>query len=342
MRSLQWRLAGWFAISLIVVVGLFEALTIMQLRYELRVEQWERVHPDNPDFILHGTYSEAEINDIVGHVLHDSLLLSFPAALVALLLGRYLARKSLRPVAAINRQLQSIDARRLDARVEVTDADVELATITRNINGLLERVEGSYRDVSEFSLRVAHELRTPLTLMRLQLEESAVKIEPELAESLQDELRRLEGFVEQCLLIARAERGQLETTREPVNLSAILGDILEPFRLLAREQGRKIVESKKEVPLIRTSDWAIRQILQNLLTNALCHGEGSIRTEVGVRGSEVELLISNRIDATRKSGTGLGLRIVEALAQADGSLQFGVSESASHFTARLYWPIAHY
>lgn len=168
-------------------------------------------------------------------------MISLPVAVLALLLGRYLARKSLRPVAEINQQLQQIGTVNLNARIQTRDADSELETITQNINALLERIETGYGEMAEFSAQVAHELRTPLTLMRLQLEDASTKIDPELSEGLQDELQRLESYVDQCLLIARAERGQLPIEAESIQLSALVEDVVEPFTLLAREEGRELL-----------------------------------------------------------------------------------------------------
>ncbi len=336
IKSLQLRLAIWFTASVLLVSGLFATITYLHLRHELRFEQWQRVHPENPDFVLHGTYSEKEIHDIAGHILHISLIISIPVALLALLLGRYLAHKSLRPVASINSQLQQIEAQRLDSRLHTPDADAELQTITRNINALLERIENNYREVAEFSARVAHELRTPLTLMRLQLEDSSSKIDPVLAENLQDELSHLGGYVEQCLLIARAERRQIEVTLKPFRLLELINDILEPFKLLAKAQQRELIwEPSCEVE-VSAAPWILRQILHNLLSNALKHGQAVIHIELQQLEQAALIVISNPKAATEQSSTGLGLRIVEALVRAHGSMRFEKTSSDTEFRTQLY------
>jgi len=332
-RTLQLRLTLWFALSVLAVGLLFAGITYFHLRHELKVEQWERVHPENPDFILHGTYSAAEIDDIAGHILHISLLISLPIAGLALLLGWYLARKSLRPVASINDQLQQIEVTNLDARIRTPDADAELETITRNINELLERIEHSYRDNAEFSARVAHELRTPLTLMRLQLEEYSARIEPGLSENLQDELQRLEGYVDQCLLIARAERGQMEVKLESVDLPSLVEDVLEPFSLLAREEGRELHWQAPAPLQVEAAPWLLRQILHSLLSNALKHGKEEISVQLKSTENGARLTVANPIKDHRSGGTGIGLRIVEALARVHPSLRYGTSVSDGQYCA---------
>lgn len=335
-KSLQMRLTVWFAASLLTVVAVFIYIVHSHLRTELREEQWERVHPDNPDFVLHGSYSEAEINDIVGELLQISLAYLFPVAALAAGIGLYLARKSLLPVDAINGQLAGIGGRSLGKRIDVSEADKELQTLSNSINALLERIEHSYRDVSEFAARVAHELRTPLTLMRLQLEDSATRIDPCVAESLQDELRRMEAYVEQCLLIARAERGQIEVHKEPVQLGAIVSDVVEPFLLLAREQQRHIEINDGWAGTVNAAPWIVGQLVHNLLSNALAHGTGTI--EVSIEGSPTSsLTVRNTIREPRHSGTGLGLRIVNALIEAHGDLRLETTEVAGVHTSALIW-----
>lgn len=335
IKSLQLRLAIWFTVSVLLVTGLFATITYLHLRHELRFEQWQRMHPENPDFVLHGTYSEKEIHDIAGHILHISLVTSVPVALVALLLGRYIANKSLRPVASINSQLQKIEAQHLDLRLHTPDADAELETITANINALLQRIENNYREVAEFSARVAHELRTPLTLMRLQLEDSSSRIDPVLAENLQDELNRLEGYVEQCLLIARAERRQIEVIPKLVHLQELIEDIVEPFKLLAKEQQRALIWEPIGDVEVMVAPWILRQILHSLFSNALKHGRDAIQVELHPQKTGAVIIISNPKSTTEQNSTGLGLRIVEALARAHGSIQFETSSSDQAFKAEI-------
>lgn len=339
-RSLRFRVAAWFAASVLVVTVVFSVVTILHLRHELKIEQWERAHPDRPEFILHGNYSDEEIDDIAGHILRSSLLLVVPVMGAALWIGWRLARRSMRPLAEINRQLRDIDACRLGTRVRTAEADAEVESITGNLNDLLDRLERSYRDASEFSAIVAHELRTPLTLMRLQLEESAAAIDPELAESLQDELARLESYVEQCLLIARAERGQLEVRHEQLDLAGLVSDVIEPFTILAREQSREIEWDPAPVPAVESTAWIVRQILHNLLANALQHGVGPIRITLENDDGGVVLSILNAVGETAGGGTGFGRRIVEALVRADGIPECSFATECGGFRARLRWPAA--
>lgn len=341
MKSLRWRMALWFALSVMVVLTVFVGITHFHLRHELQVEKWERSHPGQPGFLLHGTYSDPEIDDISGELAQISLLYVLPVALLAVGLGYILARRAFEPVADMNRQLQAIGARSLDQRVKLHDADAEFRSIEENLNGLLIRLDGSFRQLSEFSAQVAHELRTPLTLIRLQVEEAAGRIEPALAESLQDELSRLSDYVDQCLLLATAEQGRLTLRVEEVPLRALVFEMIETYELLAREGARKLtVIAPDEVKVIADPRY-LRQVLHNLLTNALRHGKGEIQVSVWRDAGGALCRVSNHavlLAPATAPGTGLGLRIVRALAALHPQLKFKHEMNAGQFIAELRWP----
>lgn len=340
MKSLRWRIALWFTFSLLAVMSVFVGITYTHLQHELRVERWPRAHPDQKDWTLHGSYSEAEVNDIAGELWRLSLLYAVPVTLVTLGAGYYLAKRSFQPVAEMNRQLNAIGARSLEQRVRLKDADEEFRAIENNINALLSRLDASFRQLTEFSAQVAHELRTPLTLIRLQVEEAADRIEPALAESLQDELRRLSDYVDQCLLLATAEQGRVSLEIRPVPLRALVLEMLEVYELLARSENRALTVAAAEEVTVPADARSLRQILHNLLTNALRHGEGPIVVTVGRDGADsccrIENAVSRKLIAGG-SGHTLGLRIVRALVALHPKMAFTSGAADGQFAAELRW-----
>ncbi len=340
MKSLRWRMALWFALSVMAVLAVFVGITHVHLRHELQQEKWERSHPGQPGFVLHGTYSDPEIEDITGELAQLSLLYALPVALLAVGLGYVLARRAFAPVTDMNRQLQAIGARSLDQRVKLHDADAEFRSIEENINGLLVRLDNSFRQLSQFSAQVAHELRTPLTLIRLQVEEAAGRIEPALAEPLQDELSRLSDYVDECLLLATAEQGRLPLRAESVPLRALALGMIETYELLARESARPLTVVAPAEVTVTADPRYLRQIIHNLLTNALRHGKGEIHVTVGSDGHGAFFRVSNAISlqpSAAAPGTGLGLRIVRALASLHAHVAFTADTVAGNFVAELRW-----
>ena len=340
MKSLRWRMALWFAFSVMAVLAVFVGITHFHLRHELHLEKWERSHPGNTPFLLHATYSDPEVDDITGELAEISLLYALPVALLAVGVGYLLARRAFEPVADMNRQLRAIGARSLEQRVRLHDADAEFRSIEENLNALLARLDGSFRQLTEFSAKVAHELRTPLTLIRLQLEEAAGRIEPVLAESLQDELSRLSDYVDQCLLLATAEQGRLTLRVESVPLRTLVLEMIETYELLARESARHLTVVTGEDVLVQADPRYLRQMLHNLLTNALRHGKDEIEVTVANDAAGAYCRVSNATadqPPAAAAGTGLGLRIVRALAGLHPGLTFTGETAGGKFVAELRW-----
>ncbi len=340
MRSLRLRFTLWFGLSLFVVVGVFMVATHYHLEYELRHEAREQQLPGNENWKLHGGYSEAEVHDILQELWRSVLLYSGPALLVSLGLGFLLARRAFAPVAEMRRQLHAITARNLAQRIRLSDADEEFQAIESAINALLTRLETTFAQLTEYSALVAHEIRTPLTLLRLQIEDSAGRIEPGLAESLQDELAQLSEYAEQCLLLATAEQGRLKRSPEKVELRRFTTDLLDNFTLLARSEGREIVFNAPQGVSVVIDPHHLRQILHNLLTNAIQHGTGTIVVTLEALGT-VRFRVENEVDAAsprRHRSSGLGLRIVRAIATSEGLAFEAESQPGNHYGAELEFP----
>ena len=342
MKSLRWRLTAWFAVSLLLVVCALIVSAHWHLDYELRKEKWERSNPAQPDWVLHGSFTDKEVHDILGELLQFWVIVGVPTVGLALLAAYFLARQSTKPVRKLNAQLARLGAASLGRRLQAPDASPEIAELVEHLNELLERLETSFAQLREYSSQVAHELRTPLQLMQLQVELNAAKMEPELAEALQEELARLSNYVESALMIARAEQGRLELNLESLPLKDFLADMIEPFSRLAATSQRRLLWSCPTGVIAWTDRDLLKQILFNLLNNALQHGREDILLRVRSCVGSIWFLIGNR-RAVRGSkdghGLGIGLRLVRALvSQLDRTkLTF---RKTSYFWARLYVPSA--
>ena len=321
--SYRLRLALWYAVSLVLLAGTLLVVSHNHLNEELKEEKWERSLPGNEGWVLHGAYTDREIHDILNELAHSWVVYGGGIIAIAFGIGFWLAHVSIKPVLSINRQLKQIGPQSLHRRVDPEDKDPEYQELSVHLNALFDRLDKAFKQLNEFSAKVAHELRTPLTLMRMQVENAASSLDPELSESLQKELSRLTHYVDQSLLIARAEQGRLKIDNKPVVLEEWLPDRLEPFQLLAQTYDRQLnyVMKGPEVTVnIDTSHFT--QILNNLLDNAMKHGCGSIciRKTTGYRKKEVNLLVFNQRNCqgkiVLKDSTGLGLRTVEALVAA--------------------------
>jgi signal transduction histidine kinase len=337
VKSLRLRLTLWFGFSFVAVVVVFGTLTYQALDLELRRKSIARDYPTHPGWRLHGSFSKEEVRDIMTELMENALVFSLPLVALALGMGYWLARKSVAPIARVNEQLRNIQSRTLQQRITLAEADGEFRDLVQHINELLARLEDAFGKMSEYAARVAHELRTHLAILRLKVERSDNRIAPELAEELQDELSRLTHVTEQLLLIAKAEQRRVVFENREIDLSAMLTDLVQDFRLLARENQRELHLNVTPHCWINADPRYLKQILHNLLTNAHRHGAGSVTVRLRHCGNLCSLLIANKVGPHRgKLQTlGLGLRVVQALLNLDSGMKYSVRQQRGLYVARL-------
>jgi len=178
---------------------------------------------------------------------------------------------------------------------------------------------------------VAHELRTPLSILQGRIEGLIDGIYPRddaRMAGLLDETKHLSRLVEDLRTLANAEAGALDLRKEPVDTSDLIREVAGAFE-------RKIeVDAPEEMPPIEIDPVRIREVLLNLLSNAVRHTDGAItiRAEMQPRLLIIRVIdtgrgipreelprIFDRFHKGRDSrGSGLGLAIAQTLVKAHG------------------------
>jgi signal transduction histidine kinase len=333
----------WFGIVFLAMVALFTYMTRNTLEEELRDKNWQGAYPDHPDWKLHGSYSEEEVQDISSELMVSALVWSVPLIITALVGGYWMAHQSLRPIARVNQQLATKNPDNLGKPIELTEADEEFQELRRQLNELLLRLDASFKEMNLYAAKVAHELRTPLAILRLKIEQADGRIAPDLAEEFENELHRLNYVVDQSLFIARAERGSVAIERKTFDLSELVKEVLEDFQLLAAEQERHFILKAGEQCPVNADPRHLRQIIHNLFTNALKHGREKLNVRVHQCNDRTSVLIANEISLQPDRGRttlGLGLRVVAALLRLEPDIHYQRRQNQGYYIARLTLPSA--
>jgi ADP-ribosyl-[dinitrogen reductase] hydrolase len=214
---------------------------------------------------------------------YDKILNSFtyrylaliPSALIlGSLLGWFMTGRVLTPVVAVAQTAQRISSSNLSLRIPPRQAGDELDYLIHTFNRMIERLEGSFHQIKQFSTDVSHELRTPITGIRGQLEvalftaKTTEQYREAMFNALQD-IDRLSQIVRALLLLSQAESGQLVLQKARMDLSEVLGDLVEQFQIPAEESGIRLTadlppECPAEVDRVQ-----IERMINNLLSNAL-------------------------------------------------------------------------
>lgn len=292
---------------------------------------------------------------------------SILAALVFLSLGsRLIVERSLKPVKLITKTAESITALGLSRRIPDTGDSSELHALIHVINDMLDRLEVGFLQAARFSADAAHELQTPLTILQGVLD-GAVRNAEEGSEeqqrssSLLEEVQRLKIIVQRLLLLSRADAGQLKVNAEKISLSDLVEEIVEDMSIIG---GHLKISHQIQAGIDVSGDPVLlRQVLQNLATNAVKHnaGEGTIHFSLTASETSILFEVTNsappiseeeqshifdrfyRVDKARSNktpGAGLGLSLAKEITHAhNGRLEMASDPEKRLVTFRLELPI---
>jgi len=336
---------------------------------------WEQFNLEDPDLnhLMPGLYETLKGEDesyallITGALMDDGSLLlvglstenrqflvalfqrGFPLALVAIILtgtivGILASKRLLFPIVQLNDEIDHIIVTgELNRRLASPGTGDQLDELISRYNRLLSRVESLIRGMKDTLDAVAHDLRTPLTRLRghaeLALREGNAAAYEEALSVVVEQTDQTGALLSALMDIAEAEQGMLHLSIEPCDLSQLAFEVVEMYSFIAEEK-KQVIHLDAPNPLpIKGDPVRLRQILGNLLDNAVkyspdgsvievhCRLDGpSCIAEVLDRGPGVPESETNRVferlyrgDRSRRSrGLGLGLSMVKALVEAHG------------------------
>lgn len=286
------------------------------------------------------------------------------AATVAALLGWLAARQGLAPLARVTATARRLSAERLGERIAERDASAEVRELAEAFNGMLDRLEASFRRLSEFSADLAHELRTPISNLMTETQVAlsrsrAPEAYREVLVSNLEEFDRLARMVGDMLFLAQADNGLLPRPAEAVELAEEAAALADFYEALAESRSVRIAVHGNAC--VRGDRLMLRRALSNLLSNALRHtpAGGTVGIDIHAADGEAVLSVRNpgtaipadqlgriferfhRVDPARSrdggEGTGLGLAIARSIVVAHGG-RIEVRSAAGETTFTLHLP----
>ena len=298
--------------------------------------------------------SRDPVDDVVNRTGFELALLGTPALALVALAVWVITGAALRPVERMRAQAAAASPRHPTV-LTVPPGQDELARLALTLNDLLAAQQAALRAEQSFLADAGHELRTPLAILagELELADRPGRTTAELRETItvaREETTRLVRLAEHLLVLARVDGPGLQI--QDVDLRALAEHAVTAWSATARAGGIDVVLLAGEPIRGRVDADRVRQILDNLLANAVRMSPPGAAVEIALRpaaGARIELAVRDhgpgfppdflpqaferfrRADRARarggpalpgastdSSGTGLGLAVVRSIAEAQG------------------------
>lgn len=272
-------------------------------------------------------YVPVIVNEIVQHVI----LPLIPLSLLLLLFNVFAVRRVLQPLRRAEAEVDALDPDNILLRLSEVPEPREVNTLVRAVNRALTRLDETMAILRGFTANAAHELRTPLSIMQLSLDKLPAS---PLRDDLQADTQHMTRLVGQMLDLAQADALAVEPDT--------IVDLADIGREIVATMAPKVFEAQRDLRFDAVGDTralghaeAIYRIYRNLIDNALAHAPGDTPIEVcagpgpqisvrdhgpGISDEDLPHIFERfwRKDRRKTDGAGLGLGIVQRLAQAHG------------------------
>jgi len=288
-----------------------------------------------------------------------------PLGIGALILGILMAAFTFRAIRRAVVPLSDV----ISAAEQVRDGDYSVRVEPRGprevrglgtaFNEMTERLQANDLQRRRLLADVSHELRTPLTVIQGNLEgmlDGVYPLDPAHLAPVLDETRQLSRLIDDLRTLALAESGELHLQREMVDPAALVNETVNSFRAQADAANISLTtEAASNLPSVDADPGRIRQVLENLLYNALRFTErgGAVTvsctadardltiavqdTGRGIPAEELPHIFERFTKARDSVGTGLGLAIARSIVEAHGGEIF--AESAEGKGTRIWFTL---
>lgn len=303
--------------------------------------------PRGPNF-------RAEVEAAFQEALSNSLLIAGVAALgVATVLSWFISQQISRPLAQVARASQRIAAGHYDERLPPPKAQDEIGDLTHSFNRMAAALDETETLRRQLISDVSHELKTPLASIRGYMEglqDGVIRADAETFQMVHREASRLQRLVDALQQLSQAEASQLHIEPEPCDVGTLIESTSEWIRPQFQDKNVALVVTTPHPALTVQADFdRIRQVLLNLLGNALAYTPpaGEVKVTARGNGSHVVVQVEDtgigleprdltavfqrfyRVDKSRaraSGGSGIGLTIARHIIEAHGGTIHAESE----------------
>lgn len=290
---------------------------------------------------VYGTLPAPLADPILDRLAWQYVLALLGTTLIASVLGWVSAKRLLAPIAAITATARRASEDRLNERLELRGPEDELRELADTFDAMLDRFQESIESQRRFIANASHELRSPLTAIRTEADvtladpDASVEELRRMGERVLDGADDLDDLLAALMLLARSQRGLLN--RSELDLADVAGLALGDLQRAADAAGVTLEAELAPAPVV--GDQALlRRLVANLIDNGVRYNRegGEVRVSVREERGAAVVRVTNtgqrvppedverlrqpfeRLGRHGAGGSGLGLSIVQAVAEAHG------------------------
>ncbi len=300
------------------------------------------LHDGKIEYIVQVAGSTSLLTLATQNLAWSAFLLLPLTVLLAGLPGVILARLTLKPVDRMIDTLKQTTAENLKLKIHLPDTKDEIKRLADTLNDMIERLDRSFSSQQNFIQDVSSELKAPLELLRKEIDaavqspRSPQEYEALLRNGLK-EINKFEKVIEELEILATYDNNRVALEIRKVNLTALLGSIIDSYKERAAEKGIAISSFLRDAIVIDADERQVRQLFESLLDNAFkyTNRKGAIAisasrnkknavvtvsdTGIGIEDSELPYIFDRfyRAVKSRVSAGSFGLGLSRAKAVAE-------------------------
>lgn len=362
--------ATWRAYYSLAVSNERSAAAYPLFRNDRQAGGWIVLEGNPITSVIGGPTQSDFVRTVAREFLNVLWIFAIPALVVSIPVGIWRARSISRRLARMANAADAMAEGYLETRIRISRRD-EIGRLAERFNEMASQIEANDRMRRAFISNVSHELRTPVAIIDGTVERQMrhpEELGPQqlgVLQVIQKESRMLARMIGDLFTMTRIDEASLRLERRALDVARLAAECVEGISNLAWNESRVSIESlvPPDVPPVFADETRIRQIISNLLYNALRHTPegGLIVLQARPVGTMVQISTSDtgrgippealpnvfdryfqaERDERHAGGTGLGLAIVKQLVEAHGGTISVESEVGQGTTFRFTLPQAN-
>ena len=267
------------------------------------------------------------------------MLTTFLGIIIALIAGKIITKRSLRPMTIMRETAEKINGNNLKDRIIIKKPDDEIGKLAGTINNMMDRIEETFEMQNRFVGDASHELKTPIAVIKgyADMLDRWGKDDREVLEesitAIKKESDHMKVLIDRLLFLAKKDSGLMETNDEELELNILINEVIHSYDIINPNNILKKIEGNCRNIIIKADRDMIKQLLRIFIDNSVKYTDneyGIVKISANVKKDYAEILIEDngigipkkdiekvferfyRVDKGRSrelGGSGLGLSI---------------------------------